>query len=140
MTAERNEREAVGGAKLADRRTRPRGGRTASSRLGGSGAEDYIEPKVIYHLSETVAPLLRHVVPGNLRRGTRCGLRLLPALGESISRWDCLAADGVYLGRVAVPTSFRIEEVGRGQALGVHTDVLGVQRVQLRDLTLISGP
>ena len=55
-------------------------------------------------------------------------------------RWDVFAADGVYLGRVVVPTSFRIEEVGRGQALGVHTDVLGVQRVQLRDLTLISGP
>ncbi len=57
--------------------------------------------------------------------------------GESMRRWDIFAADGVYLGRVAVPTSFRIEEVGRGQALGVHTDVLGVQRVQLRDLTLI---
>lgn len=56
---------------------------------------------------------------------------------ESMARWDVFAADGVYLGRVAVPTSFRIEEVGRGQALGVHTDELGVQRVQLRDLTLI---
>ena len=58
--------------------------------------------------------------------------------GESTARWDTFAADGVYLGRVAVPTSFRIEEVGRGQVLGVHTDELGVQRVQLRDLTLIS--
>ena len=56
--------------------------------------------------------------------------------GESMTRWDVFAG-GVYLGRVAVPTSFRIEEVGRGQALGVHTDELGVQRVQLRDLTLM---
>ena len=56
---------------------------------------------------------------------------------ESMARWDVFAADGVYLGRVAVPASFRIEEVGRGQALGVHTDELGVQRVQLRDLTLV---
>lgn len=56
--------------------------------------------------------------------------------GESTARWDVFAADGVYLGRVAVPTSFRIEEVGRGQALGVHTDELGVERVQVRKLTL----
>ena len=59
--------------------------------------------------------------------------------GESMARWDVFAPDGVHLGRVAVPASFRIEEVGRGQALGVHTDELGVERVQLRDLTLI-GP
>ena len=56
--------------------------------------------------------------------------------GESMARWDVFAPDGVYLGRVDVPASFRIEEVSRGQALGVHTDELGVQRVQLRALTL----
>ncbi len=51
-------------------------------------------------------------------------------------RWDVFANDGAYLGRVDVPASFRIEEVGRGQALGVATDDLGFERVQLRDLTL----
>ena len=56
--------------------------------------------------------------------------------GESMARWDVFAPDGVYLGRVAVPVSFRIEEVGRDMALGVHTDELGVERVQLRALTL----
>lgn len=56
--------------------------------------------------------------------------------GAPMFRWDIFAADGVYLGRVDVPASFRIEEVGRGQALGVATDELGVQRVQLRELTL----
>ena len=56
--------------------------------------------------------------------------------GESMARWDVFAADGVYLGRVSVPASFRIEEVGRGQAVGVATDELGVERVQIRELTL----
>ncbi len=55
---------------------------------------------------------------------------------ESMRRWDVFAADGVYLGRVVVPASFRIEEVGRGEALGVATDELGVERVQVRKLTL----
>ena len=56
--------------------------------------------------------------------------------GASMLRWDVFAADGVYLGRVDVPASFRIEEVGRGQAVGVATDELGVERVQIRELTL----
>ncbi len=56
--------------------------------------------------------------------------------GESMLRWDVFANDGAYLGRVDVPASFRIEEVGRGQALGVATDDLGFERVQLHDLTL----
>lgn len=51
-----------------------------------------------------------------------------------MARWDVFAADGFYLGRVDVPASFRIEEVGRGQALGVATDELGVERVQLYGL------
>ena len=53
---------------------------------------------------------------------------------DSMRRWDIFAIDGVYLGRVVVPASFRIEEVGRGEALGVATDELGVERVQLYDL------
>lgn len=56
---------------------------------------------------------------------------------ESMRRWDVFAADGVYLGRVAVPASFRIEEVSRGEALGVATDELGVERVQLYDLVQV---
>ncbi|MCY4571343.1 MAG: hypothetical protein OXF01_00970 [Gemmatimonadetes bacterium] len=55
---------------------------------------------------------------------------------EPMRRWDVFAPDGVYLGRVAVPASFRIEEVSRGEVLVVATDELGVQRVQLRALTL----
>ena len=56
--------------------------------------------------------------------------------GAPMRQLDVFAPDGVYLGRVAVPVSFRIEEVGRDMALGVHTDELGVERVQLRALTL----
>jgi hypothetical protein len=55
---------------------------------------------------------------------------------ESEARWDVFAHDGIYLGRVAVPASFRIEEISRGEALGVATDELGVERVQVRELTL----
>ena len=55
---------------------------------------------------------------------------------ESMLRWDIFAPDGAYLGRVNIPASFRIEEVSRGQALGVATDELGVERVQIRELTL----
>lgn len=55
--------------------------------------------------------------------------------GAAMFRWDVFAADGGYLGRVEVPGTFRIEEVGRGQVLGVLTDELGVERAQLRDLT-----
>lgn len=56
--------------------------------------------------------------------------------GAPMLRWDVFAADGVYLGRVAVPASFRIEEISRGEALGVATDELGVERVQIRELIL----
>ena len=55
--------------------------------------------------------------------------------GAARVRWDVFAADGGYLGRVEVPGSFRIEEVGRGQVLGIATDDLGVERAQLRELT-----
>lgn len=55
--------------------------------------------------------------------------------GAAMVRWDVFAADGGYLGRVVVPGSFRIEEVGLGQVLGVATDDLGVERAQIRELT-----
>ena len=54
-------------------------------------------------------------------------------------RWDVFAVDGVYLGRVSVPAFFRIEEVSRGQALGVATDELGVECVQLYDLAPVGS-
>ena len=58
---------------------------------------------------------------------------------EPMRRWDVFAPDGVYLGRVAVPASFRIEEVSRGEVLGVATDELGVERVQLYDLAPVGS-
>ena len=62
---------------------------------------------------------------------------LLP--GGSMTHWDVFGADGQHLGRVEVATSFRIEEVSRGQAVGIATDELGVQRVEVRDLDLVGG-
>lgn len=55
--------------------------------------------------------------------------------GESMDHWDVFAADGVHLGRVEVAASFRIEEVSRGQVVGIATDELGVERVEVRDLS-----
>ena len=54
--------------------------------------------------------------------------------GESMDHWDVFAPDGVHLGRVNVPTSFQVKEISRNQAVGIATDELGVERVQVRDL------
>ena len=55
--------------------------------------------------------------------------------GEAMDHWDVFSADGVHLGRVEVPASFRIEEVSRGQVVGIATDEIGVERVEVRDLS-----
>ena len=59
--------------------------------------------------------------------------------GESMDHWDVFAPDGVHLGRVNVPATFQIEEIARGQAVGIATDELGVERVQVRDLDPVGG-
>ena len=56
--------------------------------------------------------------------------------GASVSHWDVFAADGVYLGRLEVPSSFSIEEVSGGQVVGVARDEFGVERVEVRELIL----
>lgn len=55
--------------------------------------------------------------------------------GKSMDHWDVFAGDGVHLGRVNVPASFRIEEVSRGQVVGIATDEFEVERVEVRDLS-----
>ena len=57
--------------------------------------------------------------------------------GATMLRWDVFGADGSYLGRVAIPASFRIEEISRGQLVGVSRDELDVQRVEVRDLGFV---
>ena len=59
--------------------------------------------------------------------------------GESMDHWDVFAPDGVHLGRVNVPVTFRIEGVGRNQVVGISTDELGVERVEVRDLDMVGG-
>jgi len=56
--------------------------------------------------------------------------------GASRLRWDVFGADGRHLGRVDVPASFAIEEVGQGEVVGVSRDEFGVERVEVRELTL----
>ena len=55
--------------------------------------------------------------------------------GATMLRWDVFGADGSYLGRVEIPASFQLEEVSRGQLVGVSRDELDVQRVEIRDLS-----
>lgn len=57
--------------------------------------------------------------------------------GAPAFRWDVFGADGRYVGRVEVPSSFAVEEVGRGQVVGVSRDEFGVERVEVRELILI---
>ena len=54
--------------------------------------------------------------------------------GATLYRWDVFGTDGGYRGWLEVPSSFRIEEVSRGQIVGIATDELGVERVEVRDL------
>ena len=54
--------------------------------------------------------------------------------GGEMAHWDVFGTDGLHLGRMEVDTSFRIEEVSRGQVVGIATDELGVERVEVRDL------
>lgn len=54
--------------------------------------------------------------------------------GDEAARWDVFGEDGRHLGRVEVPASFRVREVSRGKVVGIATDELGVERVEVRDL------
>lgn len=51
--------------------------------------------------------------------------------GADSVRWDVFRPDGIYLGRVMVPVPFQPWEVGRNDLLGVATDELDVERVQV---------
>lgn len=56
--------------------------------------------------------------------------------GADMAHWDVFGTSGQHLGGVEIPTSFRPEEVSGGQIVGVSTDDLGVERVEVRELTL----
>lgn len=61
--------------------------------------------------------------------------RYIPPGGET-AHWDVFGADGLHLGRVTLDNSLEIHEVSRGQVVGVATDELGVERVEVRGLVL----
>ncbi|MDE2761321.1 MAG: hypothetical protein OXK74_00880 [Gemmatimonadota bacterium] len=54
--------------------------------------------------------------------------------GGETAHWDVFGANGHHLGRVEVPASLRIQEVSRGQVVGIATGELGVERVEVLDL------
>ena len=56
--------------------------------------------------------------------------------GATMVRWDVFGAGGRHLGGVDVPPSFRLHEISRGQLLGVARDDLGIERVEVRELTM----
>jgi len=52
---------------------------------------------------------------------------------------DVFGADGSFLGQVALPARFRIEQISAGRLTVVSTDDLGIQRVEVYELTGPSG-
>ena len=54
--------------------------------------------------------------------------------GADSVRWDVFRPDGVYLGRVMVPSPFRVWTIGPNELLGVVADEMGVERVQVLQL------
>lgn len=52
---------------------------------------------------------------------------------------DVFGADGTFLGQVSLPARFRIEQISDGKLTVVSTDDLGVQRVEVYELTGPSG-
>jgi hypothetical protein len=52
---------------------------------------------------------------------------------------DVFGADGSFLGQVALPARFRIEQIGASRLTVVSTDDLGVHRVEVYELTGPSG-
>lgn len=56
------------------------------------------------------------------------------ALSWSTAGWSVFDPEGLYLGDVAVPTDFRVTDIGRDYVLGVVTDEMDVERVLLYGL------
>ncbi len=59
--------------------------------------------------------------------------------GDSMDRWDVFAADGIHLGRVHIPASLRVEEVTRGQVVGIATDEFGWSASKCATLASLGG-
>ena len=55
--------------------------------------------------------------------------------GAATARWDVFAADGRYEGRVELHATLRVVAVADGQLLGIDRDALGVERVQVWNVT-----
>lgn len=62
-----------------------------------------------------------------------------PRPGERAANWLVLDSRGRWLGRVAAPERFRIEQIGRDYVLGVQVDSLGVESVQMYGLLRPAG-
>ena len=54
--------------------------------------------------------------------------------GDTGRRWGVFAPDGAFLGNLELPPNFAVTEIGNDYVLGVVTDELGVERVQLHRL------
>lgn len=55
--------------------------------------------------------------------------------GAATVRWDVFGADGGYEGRVEIQATLRVVAVADGQLLGIDRDALGVERVQVWNVT-----
>jgi hypothetical protein len=56
--------------------------------------------------------------------------------GAATARWDVFGADGRYEGRVELQVTLRVVTVTDGRLLGIDRDALGVERIQVWDVTV----
>lgn len=59
--------------------------------------------------------------------------------GDRVANWLVLDSHGRWLGWVAAPKSFRIEQIGKDHILGVQVDSLGVEQVRMYGLKRPDG-
>ena len=65
---------------------------------------------------------------------------LVNRMSEALHPWEVFSAEGVWLGRVALPANFTVFEIGADHVLGVFPDELDVEHVAVLPLSRGGGP
>lgn len=108
---------------------------------GGREPMDEADVEAALRRYETVPVPDRHPAWNSLHITDRSEIwaRRFAIRGAETLLHDVFGADGSFLGQVALPARFRIEQIGGGMLTVVSTDDLGVQRVEVYELTAPSG-
>ena len=100
---------------------------------GGREPMDDADVEAALRRYETVPVPDRHPAWNSLHITDRGEIwaRRFAIRGAETVPYDVFGADGSFLGQVALPARFRIEQIGDGRLTVVSTDELGVQRVEV---------